>query len=266
MPPGSSFCVGVTVTGIATAWIIFVCVAGGALFGMLLRRILPENHLGAESKEVVRLGMGLLATMAALVLGLLIASAKRQYDAQRDGLDQIASKFILVDAALAQFGPDAASARDLLRHTMVSALDRIWPRDSSQTPSLTASDTTAGGMAVYGLVQKLSPQNDTQRRLQSQSLQLLQDLGQTRWLLAAQQESRTVPLPFLVILVFWLAVLFASFGLFSPFNATVVGVLFVCALSVSGAVFLVLELGRPFEGTLQLSSDPMRHALARIGQ
>ena len=105
-----------------------------------------------------------------------------------------------------------------------------------------------------------------QRRLQSQALQLLQELGQTRWLLAAQQESRAVPLPFLMILIFWLTVLFASFGLFSPPNATVVGVLFVCALSVAGAIFLVLELGRPFEGTLQLSSAPMRHALARMGQ
>jgi hypothetical protein len=254
------------VSGIATACIVFACVAGGALSGMLLRRVLPEDHLTADSRDVVRLGMGLLATMVALVLGLLIASAKSQYDAQRDGLDQIASKFILADAALAQYGPDAGGARDVLRQTMASAVDRIWPQDSSQTPSLTASDTTAEGIAVYGLVQKLAPQNDTQRRLQSQALQLLQDLGQTRWLLAAQQESRTVPLPFLVILLFWLTVLFASFGLFAPFNATVVGVLLVCALSVSGAIFLVLELDRPFEGTLQLSSGPMRHALARIGQ
>ena len=131
---------------------------------------------------------------------------------------------------------------------------------------MTATDTTAGGRAAYDLVQKLSPQNDMQERLQSEALQLLQDLAQIRWLLAAQLESRTVPLPFLIILVFWLTVLFASFGLFSPFNATIVGVLFVCALSVSGAIFLILELGRPFEGTLQLSSAPMRDAFAIIGQ
>ena len=253
-------------TGMATAWIVFACVSCGALFGMLLRRVLPEDHLNNNSKDVVKLGMGLVATMAALVLGLLVASAKGQYDAQRDGLDQISAKLILVDAGLAQYGPEAAGARDLLRHTVAAALDRIWPQDSSQTSSLTAPDTTAGGRAVYDLVQKLSPQNDMQRRVQSQALQLLQELGQTRWLLAAQQESRAVPLPFLMILVFWLTVLFASFGLFSPPNATVVGVLFVCALSVSGAIFLILELGRPFEGTLQLSSAPMRHALARIGQ
>ena len=253
-------------TGMAAAWIVLACVSCGALFGMLLRRVLPKDHLDNESKDVVKLGMGLVATLAALVLGLLVASAKSQYDAQRDGLDQVSAKFILVDAALAQYGPEAAGARDLLRQTVASVLDRIWPQDSSQTSSLTAAETTAGGRAIYDLVQKLSPQNDMQRRLQSETLQLLQELSQTRWLLVAQLESRVVPLPFLIILIFWLTVLFASFGLLSAPNATVVGVLFVCALSVSGAIFLILELGRPFEGPLQLSSAPMRQAFALIGQ
>ena len=253
-------------TGMATAWIVFACVLCGTLFGMLLRRVLPEDHLNNDSKDVVKLGMGLLATMAALVLSLLIASAKNEYDAERDGLNQVSAKFILVDAALAQYGPEAAGARGLLRDTVASVLDRIWPLDSSQTSSLTASDTTARGRAIYDLVQKLSPQNDMQRRLQSDVLQLLQDLAQTRWLLAAKLESRAVPMPFLIILMFWLTVLFASFGLFSPPNATVVGVLIVCAVSVSGAIFLVLELSRPFEGPLQLSSAPMRDAFERIGQ
>ena len=252
--------------GITAGWIVFVCVSCGALLGMLLRRILPEHHLNNESKDVLKLGMGLLATLAALVLGLLIASAKSQYDAQRDGLDQVAAKLILVDAGLAQYGPEAAGARDQFRRTVASGINHIWPLDSSRASSLTAPDTTAGATAVYTLVQDLSPQNDTQRRLQSQALQLLQELGQTRWLLVAQQESGVIPVPFLIILVFWLTVLFGGFGLLSPPNGTIVGVLFVCALSVSAAIFLILELGRPFEGTLQLSSAPMRHAVERIGQ
>src|SRR6185437_10349758 len=115
-----------------------------------------------------------------------------QYDAQRDGLDQISAKFILLDAGLAQYGPEASRARDLLRQTVASAVSRIWPQDSPQTSSLTAPDTTAGGRAIYEEVQKLSPKNDMQRRIQSQALQLLQELGQTRWLLAAQRESRAV--------------------------------------------------------------------------
>ena len=126
-------------TGMTTAWIVFAFVSGGALFGMVLRRVLPEDHLNNNSKDVVKLGMGLLATMAALVLGLLIASAKSQYDAQRDGLDQISAKFILLDAGLAQYGPEASGARDLLRRTVASALTRIWPQGPSQTSSLTGA-------------------------------------------------------------------------------------------------------------------------------
>ena len=116
-------------SGLATAWIVFACVCCGALLGMLLRRVLPEDHLNNNSKDVVKLGMGLVATMAALVLGLLVAAAKDQYEAQRDGLDQISAKLILVDAGLAQYGPETAGARELLRRTVAAALDRIWPQE-----------------------------------------------------------------------------------------------------------------------------------------
>ncbi len=252
-------------TETATACIVFGCVFSGAVIGMLLRKVLPAEHLKDESKDVMKLGMGLLATMTALVLGLLIASAKGQYDAQRDGLDQISAKFILLDAGLAQYGPETSRARELVRQTVASAVNRIWPLDAPGSSSLIAADMTVNGRALYDEVQQLSPKSEMQRRIQSQALQLVQDLGQTRWLLAAQRESRSVPFPFLVILVFWLAVLFASFGLLSSPNATVVGVLVVCAFSVSGAVFLVLELGQPFQGLLQVSSAPMRQALGIIG-
>ena len=73
-------------------------------------------------------------------------------------------------------------------------------------------------------------------------------------------------MPFLVVLVFWLTILFISFGLFAPPNATVIATLFVCALSVSGAIFLILELDQPFEGLIRISSAPLRNALAHLGQ
>jgi hypothetical protein len=91
------------------------------------------------------------------------------------------------------------------------------------------------------------------------------DLGRTRVLLFERLGS-SIPVPFLVVLVFWLAIIFASFGLFAPRNATVVATFFVCALSVSGAIFLILELDRSFEGFIQVSSAPLRVALAQISQ
>ena len=91
--------------------------------------MLPEHHLSAESKDVVKLAMGLIATMSALVLGLLIASAKSSFDAQSSELKQDATSIILLDRAMAHYGPEAKDARDLLRRSVVSAIDRMWPRD-----------------------------------------------------------------------------------------------------------------------------------------
>jgi Protein of unknown function (DUF4239) len=254
------------VSALAIAAIVFVFVFGGALLGMFLRTVLPKTHFVDESKDVVKLGMGLVATMAALVLGLLVASAKGSYDIQRNGLDEISANLILLDSALAQYGPEAQDARALLRHTVGVTLARIWPEDSSEASTLEAPETTSGGRALYDRLEGLAPHNDVQRGLQSQALRIAADLAQARWLLVAQRESGTIPTPFLVVLVFWLVVLFASFGLLGPPNATVIATLLVSALSVSGAIFLILELAQPFSGLMQLSSVPLRNAFAHLGQ
>jgi hypothetical protein len=106
---------------------------------------------------------------------------------------------------------------------------------------------------------KLSPQNEVQRSLQAQALKMSIDLGQTRWLLFEQRGS-SIPTPFLVLLVFWVTIIFLSFGLFAPPNATVITCLFLCALSVSGAIFMILELDRSFGGLIQISSAPLQSA------
>ena len=246
----------------AIGWIVFACVFGGALLGTFLRAVLPAHHLSPESKDVVKLGMGLISIMAALVLGLLIASAKSAYDAQSNELTQISANLIVLDHVLAHYGPETQQARDLLRRAVVIALDRIWPESRSQPAQLAPSTATA---RPYDQILKLSPQDDRQRELYAQALRIGSDLLQTRWLLAEQRAS-SIALPFLVMLVFWLTVLFVSFGLFSPPNATVIATLFVCALSVSGAIFLILELDQPFDGLIGLSSAPLRNALEQLGQ
>lgn len=210
--------------------------------------------------------MGLIATMAALVLGLLIASAKSAYDDQKNGLDQISADLILLDVVLAEYGPEAQEVRDRLRQAVANTLERLWSQDAAQ-PSMSASrGTVAQARMLSGKIQELVPRNDEQRRLQSEALQIAMELGKARWLLVAQSESGPIPMPFLVILVFWLAFLFGSFGLFAPANATVIATLVLCAQSVSGAIFLILELAQPFEGVIQISSAPLRNALALLGQ
>jgi hypothetical protein len=249
----------------AVASILFVCMFGGALLGMLLRSILPKHNFSEESKDVVRLGTGLVATMAALVLGLLVASAKGTFDVQKNGIDQLSANLILLDSALAEYGPEAQESRVTLRHIVSDALKRIWPKEESEVSTF-APATMEGSRTLYPMIQDLTPANDKQRRLQSTALQIAVELARTRWLLVAQEKSEAIPTPFLVVLVFWLAALFVSFGLFASPNPMVVGTLIVCSLSVSGALFLILELAEPFAGIIQVSSAPLRSTLALLGQ
>jgi len=248
---------------IAIRLIVFACVFGGALFGMLLRGVLPEHHLSADSKDTVRIGMGLIATLAALVLGLLIASAKNFYDTQSSELTEMSAKIVLLDRVLAHYGPETKEVRDLLHNAAARMLDQLWPKDSGEHPHI--EPAASGGEILFDKIQELSPKNDTQRTLQTQALSMGVDIGKTRWMMFEQAGS-FVSMPLLAVLVFWLATIFGSFGLFAPRNATAIATLFVCALSVSGAVFLILEMYSPFAGLMQISSAPLRNAFAHLGQ
>jgi len=253
------------VSAVIVAAIVFVCVSAGAVLGLFLRGLLPGHHLGEDTKDVVRLATGLVATMAALVLGLLVASAKGSYDAQKSGLDEITANVTLLDRTLGQYGPAAQEARGILRRTVAGAIAKLWPADATAVPTLGAAETTAGGESFYARILALAPATDAQRVLHAQALRIAADLAHGRLLLVAQQETAPISAVFLVILTSWLVVLFASFGLFAPRNATVMIALLIAALSVSGAVFLILELERPFGGVIQISSAPLRNALAQLG-
>jgi hypothetical protein len=245
---------------IAIRLIVLACVFGAALIGMFLRAVLPEQHLSADSKDTVRLGIGVISTMAALVLGLLVASAKNFYDAQSSELTQMSANVILLDRVLAHYGPEAKEARDLLRGAVARTLNLIWHQDHSEMVP-----TATGGEVLYDKIQALSPKNDAQHALQAQASSMAIDLGKLRWLMF-EQGSTSISLPLLWMLVFWLVIVFTSFGLFAPTNPTVIATLFLCALSVSGAIFLILEMYTPFEGLMQISSAPLRNALAHLGQ
>jgi hypothetical protein len=247
------------------AGIVFACCVGGAVSGIVLRRVLPERHLGHESRDVIKMGTGLVATMSALVLGLLIGGAKSAFEAQRTGFQQMATNVILLDRALAHYGPETARARKQLRQTVASMIDRLWPSDGSQSGGLDDEAITADAGAIYDAIRDLASQDDAHRGAQAQALQISAELARTRWQLS-QRDDGSLPIPFLVVLAFWLFVLFASFGLFSAPNATVITVLMVCALSVAGAVFLIVDLDQPFEGLIKVSSTPLRGALEQLGR
>ena len=250
-------------SSVAIACIVLGCVFTGALLGMFFRAMVPKKHLSSDTQDVVKLGIALIATMAALVLGLLIASAKSTYDTRRTQLLQVSSDIILLDRVLAIYGPETQDARLMLQRSVAVVLEQFWPANRARPRTI---DRQASSVeSVYDNIQRLAPHSEAQRSLQAQALTIAFDLARTRVLLFQQLDS-SVPGPFLVVLVFWLAVIFVSFGLFAPRNAIVAVAFFVCALSVSGAIFLILELDRSFEGMIQVSSAPLRSALAQLGR
>jgi hypothetical protein len=247
--------------GFFLSGIIFLLILSGIFLGTLLRQNLPKHHLGEDAQNTVRLGVGLIATIAALVLGLLIAAAKGSFDTQNTQVKQITADLILLDNILAQYGPEARPIREQMRSSVGSFADRLWreKQDAARGPF----ETNAATERVYLEIERLSPQNDLQRSLQSRAVQLSNDIAQTRLLLFVESDT-LIPVPFLAILVFWLVIIFASFSLFSPLNATVFTCLSLFALSAACAIFLILQLSQPFTGLLMISSAPLRNALGPL--
>jgi hypothetical protein len=252
------------VSSIGTSCIVFACVFGGALLGMLFHNFLPEHHLDPDSRNVVNLGMALIGTMTALLLGLLIASAKSSFDTQKSEVTQMAANIVQLDRILARYGAEARGARVAL-HRAVLSVDQSWSENAARSERLDSAQVRAEATSFYENIEELSPRNDFEHSLQSQAIQTAFEIGQARSLLVEQAGS-SIPTPFLVVVVFWLTCIFASFGLFAPRNGTVIVTLFVCALSVSAAIFLILELDSPFSGLMQISDAPLRAAIAHIGQ
>ena len=248
---------------LATSVAVFACIFAGALAGILLRRGLPHSHLTGDSKDSLRLGMGLVGTMAALLLSLLVASAKSSYDAQSGQVTQLSASVALLDRTLAMYGPDSRDAREELRETATRVANQMWSREGTRSSRL--APPAAGGQSLYTRVQSLAPRSDSQRALQGQALSIATDIGKTRWLMY-EQATVGISTPLLVALVVWLAISFASFGVTSPYNATVVGGFLLAALAVSSAIFLLLEMYNPYAGMIQISDAPLRAALEHLGR
>ena len=252
-------------TPLGISSIAFACVVGATLVGLFLHDILPKDHLSDDSKDTVKLGMGMVATLAALILGLLIGFATNSFNNMRSEIQQTAANIILLDRAMANYGAETKEIRDLLRLATRARIESIWSEGDFEPSRFESADAVAASEAIQGKIRELLPSTDAQRWLQSRALSLSNEIAQTRWLLIAQAGS-SIPPVLLAVLVFWVAIIFLSFGLFAPRNATVLAALLVCALSVSGSIFLLLELNSPFDGAIRISSAPMRDALTRLGR
>jgi hypothetical protein len=249
----------------AIGLVVLMCTFGGALLGMRLRMALPDHHLSAEARDTVKLGIGLVATVTALVLGLMTASAKNTFDTLDATIKHSAAGLLSLDRILARYGPETAKIREGLKKSVAQRVQVIWHR---QGPGNAHLDPTISAHAIETLaaeINQLVPKTEEQRSLRTRALTFSESLLDARWIVVAAL-STSVQFAFLTMLVFWLTITFTTFGVLAPRNRTVVVVLFVCALSVAGAIFLVLEMDSPFDGLITVSPEPMNYALEHMNK
>jgi Protein of unknown function (DUF4239) len=242
--------------------IVFACLFGGGLLGMRLRAILPEHQLSDDSKHLLETGLGVIGTIGGLVLGLLVASAFGTYNAQRNSLVQMSADIVVLDRVLAHYGPEAKGARAAIKTTVAIMIGRIWPQNGDGSRM---SPATARGEVVYDKILDLKPKNDAQSSMRGQATGLALSIAELRWLMYAQLTTG-MSIPLLVALAFWFTITFMGLGIFAKPNALTIAALFLAAVAVSGAVFLLQEMYMPFQGSLQISNAPLKEALANLGR
>ena len=250
-------------TEIGIAVLVFVCVLSGAALGAFVRPMLPDHHMNEASRQIVIVAIGLIATLSALVLGLLVASAKGGFDDRNQEIKQSATRLVELDRLLRQFGPEANDVRKLLLVMTQKRIDSTWNTSATRSTSLLEERDAAQTEQVRTRLWDLKPVTDAQRWVHARALTLTAEIEHARWLLLEGSQS-SIPRPFLAVLTFWLSAIFAALGLFAPRNATVYSVLVICALSVSTAVLMIFEMDQPFEGILEISPAPLHRAVEEM--
>ncbi len=238
---------------IVTGLISFAAIFGGALIGLFVRRRLPGHHLSSETQSVVTVSVAVIGTLAALVLGLMISAANSSFSKRSDEVRELSLQVIRVERNLRRYGPEGDDARAKMRAWASIKLEQLSPVKGQAPPSPQKGIETLESV----------PTDERQKYLRTLCLTLSSNLIYERWSLE-QHAGHSIPVPFLVLLIFWLAIVFASFGLFAPANATTIVALFLCSVAVSGGIYLIEELDNPHSGLIQVPFGSMRKALFEV--
>jgi hypothetical protein len=248
------------------AVIVMACLLAGALLGMALRTRLPEHHLSQDSMDVIKLATGLMATLAALVLSLLISSANTAHNTVASAVEQTIASAALLDRYLAAYGQDTGEAREVLRHAMVRRAQARWPEEDFGPKEPTIPTNRSDLVELQQRILQLAPRGDAQKWFQARALLLADGLAEARSLLTTQLQGNELPLPLLIVLIVWTTAIFISFGVFVRMNSTVIIALSISALAVAAAILLILELNNPFAGLIHVSSAPAHALFAVLGK
>ena len=244
--------------------LVFTCIFSSALLGIYLRYVLPESHLKDDTLSVVKLATGLIATMSALVLSLLISSAKGSFDRINNELVENSAKILAADRLLRDYGPETEELRELIKREYTAKVAILTSGDAAQLAKLYSPE----GRKTIEMFQRklltLVPRDELQRTLRERILQLSNEFASARELVFLQKDG-TIPMPMLFVLAAWLSIIFAAFGLCAPRNRTTVAALLVTSICAAGAVFLILEMDRPLDGLISLRAAPLHAAVDQLG-
>jgi hypothetical protein len=243
--------------------IVFACVLGGSLAGGYARSRLPKHHLEGDTRDIVKAGLGLLATLAALVLGLIVASAKNSFDTKTEEVQNAAVKLMHIDRSLRQLGSPGDVARRQLAELVKIRVNRVWSMGDSAGAALATINSKPTLEDLQATLRTIPTTDPNQRAAANKALQATEDLAQVRALVIAQSGSAIIT-PLLVLLVFWFSVISAGLNLFAARNATTLAFNILCALSIAGAIFLVLEMDQAFGGLISVSDAPVRAAVRAL--
>jgi hypothetical protein len=237
----------------------FICLSGAALATLFVHPKLPIWHRDDGTRDVVRLCAGIFVVMTSLLLGLMLNSAKNTFESVDKNVHAYATELILLDRTLRQYGRETAGARkDLLAYVKQAAA-----RMTQSDPVLGSRTAEAMLRDVAEDLRTLRPTDADQTTLRLRAEHLFETVFEMRWALIEQSEG-TIPIPLIVLLGAWLMLIFASFGYCAPRNAVVVATLVVSSFLIAGAVYLIHDMDVPFNGTIQISPEPLMRVVAEM--
>jgi hypothetical protein len=254
----------VTLSPLIIGLIIFVVLAGSAFAGWWARQRLPTHQLNDETKSLVSVSMAVVGTITALVLGLLISNANTSFIARNAEVTMLSADILRLDQMLRLYGSEANPARGKLLQFAERKTNDLFP-SSLRDVRVNNESTYEVLQQVEYLMLELHPPDARRQWFLQQALLHAAKIGNTHWLLG-QETGQGTPKAFVALVVFWLSLLFASFGLFAPRNLISGLTLVLCAIAVAGAVEMILELEQPFGGVLHISPLPMQQTVYSLNQ
>jgi hypothetical protein len=261
-------------TEIWSALTVFALLCAGAGLGCYTRPRLPAAHRTRDTVEMMHLMIGMQVTFAALVLGLLTASVKGAYDNATHDRQDYALQLTELDQCLRNYGPGGDAARNLLKSYTAAVIASTWPSEPRPTGVDYPDPSKLPRVGASPVLERLMNRIDLEMRHTKaadafQGAVLDECLSDYRSVLRArlgviEAVRASISIPFYRILVFWLVIIFAAFGLVAPRNSlSLLGVI-LCAVSLSSAIFVISDLSHPYGGLFTISSADMRAALASM--